>query len=496
MSKPIHAVSAPLSGRAYRLPRPLNGRILPKTDAVLSVSRLLSRARARLEVLAGRGTPASETMRQTLAFYRMVLDDPELRKGMEERIREGHSDPRDAMEAYFDDFIRGLGERGAYWADRRFDLYDLRVLIRESADGLPTPDASPWSEGTVVLADVLRTTDLLGLDFSRLRAVIAGFGGANSHAAIILKSAGIPLFLLERKLESAEDGDLIRVESDSGILRRNGRFWMRLPRVGTAPERAVFPNFEEVAVFPCLNMPEDGLTVSAEKLGGIGLVRTEIAVLAEKRFFTREEMIDRYLPLLEHFAGKPVFFRLWDFEPDKPAPEMTETKTGTAFLLAHPDRAMPQIEALVALSRSHPLGITLPMVREPGEIAIVRKWVEQALAGEDRPGPRIGAMVETLAYADHPEGFGAVDYLILGSNDLLAELFGRERQEDGFRPEWFRSPEFLRTAGRIAKAAETAGIPLFLCGEAANDPATVGALAEAGIRNFCPNPSSLGIFCR
>lgn len=496
MSAPIQTVSAPLTGRALRFPRPETRRILPKTDAVLSVSRLLARARTRLEAMAAMAGNAEGPLAETLAFYRLVLNDPELRKGMEDRLHDRQADPVRAMEAYFDDYTRGLEEKGAYWADRRFDLEDLRGLLRDAADGLPAPETSPLREGTVVLADFLRTTDLLGLDFSLLRAVVAGFGGANSHAAIILKSAGVPLFLLDRELKPAADGDLIRVEPDMGLLRRNGRFWMRLPRAIANPDPSPAPLAETVCVYPCLNLPEDGLALRPGELGGVGLVRTEIAVLTEKRFFSREELENRYLPLLEHFAGKPVFFRLWDFEPDKPAPGNPGTETGTAFLLAHPDLALPQIEALVGLSRNHPVGITLPMVRDPGEIAAVREWVKSLHMEKEFPGPKIGAMVETLAYADHPEGFGDVDYLILGSNDLVAELFGRQREESGFAAEWFRSPAFLRTAARIAEKAETAGIPLFLCGEAANDPATVSALAETGIRNFCPGPSCLGIFLR
>ncbi len=495
MSEPIRSASAPLLGRAYRFPRPETRRIPPKTDAVLSVSRLLSVARNRLESLAAKAGTAEGPLGETLAFYRMALNDPELRRGMEDRLRDGGMDPRGAMETYFDDYTRGLEEKGGYWADRRFDLEDLRHLLRDVADGLPADGPSPLREGTVVLADFLRTTDLLGLDFSLLRAVVAGFGGANSHAAIILKSAGIPLFLLERPLKPVADGDLIRVEPDSGILRRNGRFWMHLPRTGTVslPSAAVS---EAICVFPCLNRPEEGLSLDPGELGGVGLVRTEIAVLTEKRFFPREELKARYLPLLEHFAGKPVFFRLWDFEADKPAPGNPGNETGTAFLLAHPDLAFPQIEALVALSREHPLGITLPMVREPGEITAIREWMKPLMSDIPASALKIGAMVETLAYADHPEGFGVVDYLILGSNDLVAELFHREREESGFRAEWFRSPAFLRIAAGIAKKAETAGIPLFLCGEAANDPATVCALAEAGIRNICPGPSCLPIFRR
>lgn len=495
MSAPATARLAPISGRAFLFPRPEIHRILPQTDAVLSVRGMLSRARIRLDALATKAEPATGPMAETLAFYRMFLKDPELRKALEARVREDRIDPREALEIHFSDYIRALSEKGGYWAERRFDLEDLRNLIRDSAEGLSARDDSPWTEGTVVLTDFLRPTDLLGLDFSLLRAVVAGFGGANSHAAIILKSAGIPLFLLERELGPVCEGDLIRVEPGSGLIRRKGRFWMRLSGNPAVTGEIISGKAAEFGVFPCLNLPEEALSLSLERMDGIGLVRTEIPVLAEKRFFSREELELRYFPLLEHMGGKRVYFRLWDFASDKPAPGIPGKETGTAFLLAHPDLAIPQIEALLTLSMNHPLGITLPRVRDSKEIAAVRGWMKESLS-ESATVPPLGAMVETLSYANSPEGFGEVDYLIIGANDLLAEILGRPREARGFRPEWFRDPEFLRIVGRIVEKARAAGLPLFLCGEAANDPLAVSALADQGILNFCPGVSCLEIFRR
>jgi phosphotransferase system enzyme I (PtsP) len=91
------------------------------------------------------------------------------------------------------------------------------------------------------------------------------------------------------------------------------------------------------------------------------------------------------------------------------------------------------------------------------------------------------------------ELFSVVDFASVGSNDLMQFVMatdrGNSRLAGRFDP---MNPAFLRALRMIARAAETAGKPLTLCGEMAGRPLDAIALAAIGFRSLSMASAAIG----
>jgi phosphotransferase system enzyme I (PtsP) len=89
-----------------------------------------------------------------------------------------------------------------------------------------------------------------------------------------------------------------------------------------------------------------------------------------------------------------------------------------------------------------------------------------------RPAPErlsVGAMLEVPSLLwQLPALLKAVDFLSVGSNDLLQFLFAADRGSPGLAGRYdFLSPPVLDLLEAVIRAAGAANVPLSLCGEAA-----------------------------
>ena len=88
---------------------------------------------------------------------------------------------------------------------------------------------------------------------------------------------------------------------------------------------------------------------------------------------------------------------------------------------------------------------------------------------------------------------GRVDFMSVGSNDLLQYLFAADRDnkrvQDRFDP---LSAPALRALKLIADKANNAGKPVTVCGEIGGRPLEALALIALGYRGLSMSPSAIG----
>jgi phosphotransferase system, enzyme I, PtsP len=170
---------------------------------------------------------------------------------------------------------------------------------------------------------------------------------------------------------------------------------------------------------------------------------------------------------------------------------------GVRFLVDHPTIAIAQIKALLRVSVKSPIGITIPMVENSRDIDQVRELILQAEDELRTENPdwtfdyQFGAMIETIAITHNIRKLTRLDYLQIGSNDLLSRLLEVRRDSLDFSTELFYDPLFLRMMKRIVDDANQIKIPLYLCGEAANQQNVVLMMIAIGIQRFCPSPQKI-----
>ncbi|MEX2034310.1 MAG: putative PEP-binding protein, partial [Xanthobacteraceae bacterium] len=242
--------------------------------------------------------------------------------------------------------------------------------------------------------------------------------------------------------------------------------------------------------------------------GGIGLFRTELQFMIATAMPRISEQLSLYRAVLDAAGDKPVTFRTLDIGGDKVLPYMRAEPEENPALgwrairlgLDRPGLMRSQVRALLQAAAGRELKVMFPMVATCAEFDEGKALIERELTALRRRRHKLPDRVEVGAMVEVPsllfqlnELIPRVDFLSVGSNDLVQFLFaadrGNRRVADRFDP---ISAPILRALMIIVDSARAAGKPVALCGELASMP--IGALALVGL-GYCAlslAPSALG----
>ena len=240
---------------------------------------------------------------------------------------------------------------------------------------------------------------------------------------------------------------------------------------------------------------------------GIGLYRTEFAFSIRPRFPTEEEQYEFLARAAERFHPREVVFRLLDLGGDKvlpyfplpPSRNPSLAQRGVRLLLRHLDVLKPQLRAFLRVSAEHPVAILLPVVAGVEDVRQAREVVRQvqaelAAAGERfNPEVPVGAMIEVPSAALTARTLAKeVDFLSLGTNDLVQYVLAADREDDSF-PSSYQPlhPGVLGLIHSVAEAARKADCELTMCGEMGGDPRHTALLLGLGLSKFSVAPGEM-----
>jgi phosphotransferase system enzyme I (PtsP) len=256
-----------------------------------------------------------------------------------------------------------------------------------------------------------------------------------------------------------------------------------------------------------------GLLVDLPHIGetgadGIGLFRTELQFMVAATLPRASEQAHFYRAVLQAAGGKPVTFRTLDVGGDKVLPYMRNVEEQNPALgwrairlsLDRPALLRSQLRALLEASAGRELRVMFPMVAAVGEFDEARALLEKELTHlrrhkHDLPEViQVGAMVEvpSLLFA-LDDILPRVDFLSVGSNDLVQFLFAADRSNahvsNRFDP---ISAPVLRALKQIIEKGREYNKPIALCGELASRPLEALALIAAGYRTLSLSPAAIG----
>ena len=158
------------------------------------------------------------------------------------------------------------------------------------------------------------------------------------------------------------------------------------------------------------------------------------------------------------------------------------------------------MRALLRAAGGRELRLMFPMIAMVEEFDKAKALVEVELTHLRRHGHtlpervQIGTMLEVPSLLFQlDELLERVDFLSVGSNDLMQFLYaadrGNTRVSDRFDP---LSAPVLRALKDVADKARQHGKPVALCGELASQPIGALALAIIGYRSLSLSPSAVG----
>jgi phosphotransferase system enzyme I (PtsP) len=450
--------------------------------------------------------PAGDAPREILEAYRLVAADAGWMRRVSEAIRGGLSaeaavhrvggELRDRMRRITDPYLR----------ERLADLEDLGRRLLAALTGDAPPANVP--QGAILIARRLGPAELLEWHARGIGGVVIEEGSAAGHAAILARALDLPVLGGARGiLDSANDGDDIILDADeSQVILRPEQDVRQVYQHALEARSARVAGYAALRDRPSLTrdgvpvklMLNVGLVLELAQLDrtgaeGIGLFRTEIAMLARGAIVDAREQAEVYARVLDAACGRPVMFRTLDLGGDKllpgsPPPEEENPAMGWRSLrigLDRPALLRRQLRALLLAAGGRPLSVMFPMVATVAEFRAASALL-RAEAAKVRPGPEkleIGTMLEVPALLwQLPELLRETDFVSVGTNDLMQFLFAADRGSPALAGRYdLLSPPVLDLLEHLQRLAAAAGVPVSVCGETASRPLEAMTLAALGI---------------
>jgi phosphotransferase system, enzyme I, PtsP len=241
---------------------------------------------------------------------------------------------------------------------------------------------------------------------------------------------------------------------------------------------------------------------------GVGLFRTEILFMVAPSMPRAEAQEALYRAILQSAGGKPVTFRTLDIGGDKILPYMRKVEEENPALgwrairigLDRPALLKAQLRAILKACAGRTARIMLPMVATVEEYTQAKAMLDRErayLTKHGHQGPRdvkLGVMLEVPSLLfDLDNVLKHVDFLSIGSNDLMQFMFAVDRDNRRVSTRFDTlNPSMMRALRRVAKKANAVGKPATVCGEMGGRPLEAMALLAMGFRSLSMSPASVG----
>jgi phosphotransferase system enzyme I (PtsP) len=393
-----------------------------------------------------------------------------------------------------------------YLRERLADLEDMAARLLASLDG--AQEQAPIAPGSILLARRLGPAELLDWHARGIAGVVIEEGSPSGHAAILARALGIPALGGARGVvESADPGDEIVLDSDEGQVFLRPEQELKFGYISVIDARtarqagwaalrdkpAVTRDGTAVRLMLNVGLAMELGQLAATGAEGIGLFRTEIAMLARGAVVDTPEQAAVYGRVFDAAGDRPVMFRTLDLGGDKllpgsPAPEEENPAMGWRSLrigLDRPALLRRQLRALLLAASGRPLSVMFPMVATVAEFRAAKALL-LAEAARVRPQPSrlsVGTMLEIPALMwQLPALLRETDFISVGTNDLMQFLFAADRSAPQLAGRYdLLSPPVLDLFADLVAQADKAGVPVSVCGEAAGRPLEAMTLVGLGI---------------
>lgn len=466
---------------------------------------------------------ATGEQRAVIEAYRMIARDTGWLKRIYAAIDTGLSAEAAVRRVQEHTRMRMSHINEPYLRERLLDLDDLadRLLLHLTGEATST-SARALPEKFILVARNLGPAELLEYDRHKLAGVLLEEGSAYAHVTILARALAVPVLARVRDaLDWIESGDLIALDAENGqaflrpsedveqafrdsiaLREEQLRALVRMRDVPTVTADGVHIELNLNAAFDM-----DLAHLDSTGTAGVGLFRTELNFMVRDRFPDVDTQVEFYRRVISAARGRPVRFRTIDVGSDKLLPYWRlgveeNPAMGWRAVRLTLDRPMIlrwQLRALIRAAQGKRLDVMFPMIAQVAELDAVKRLLALELErarvhGEPLPSPlRIGAMIEVPAlFWQMPALLTRVDFLSIGSNDLLQFFFACDRGNPELTHRYdVLSPPVLSFLRDLAERSRDAGVELSICGEMAGRPLEAMALMGLGIRSLSMMPGDV-----
>ncbi|MCZ4282156.1 phosphoenolpyruvate--protein phosphotransferase [Kiloniella laminariae] len=467
------------------------------------------------EMLTRTEIAALGEQREVLETYRMFAEDRGWVGKITEAIRVGGMTAEAAVQKIQNETRSRMGKiSDPYLRERLADLDDLANRLLHHLLGLG--DEKPeLPDEFILLARTLGPAELLDYDWDRLKGVILEEGSPTAHVALVAQALELPILGRCRDvLSRIREGDTLVLDATNDqVFVRPKEDVLKTLRLNVKDKKV---RWEEItAARDVASVSLDGHRISlnvnvgllidlphmhAAGADGVGLYRTEVPFMVRQSFPGVADQADLYRKVIDRSEGKPVVFRTLDVGGDKVLPYWSTVAEENPAMgwrairigLDRPALLRQQLRALIRACEGRDLNVMFPMIAETAEFLAAKALLDRELERETSIGGilpkkiRVGAMLEVPALVwQLPSLCREVDFLSVGSNDLLQFVFATDRGNTRLARRYDAlNPGVLKLLRTIADSTAAAGVDLSLCGDMAAQPLEAMALIGCGFRSL------------
>ncbi|MDI1435045.1 phosphoenolpyruvate--protein phosphotransferase [Polyangium sorediatum] len=455
-------------------------------------------------------------------LHATLLRDPVILQAARELITNQHQHAAAAFHEGIERAALALANADdPYMRARIADLRDVELAVLRALGAAPAA-VLPEGPPALLLADELLPSEAARLDPTRVLGVVDLRGGPTSHAAILLRGAGIPAVFGAASMLKNLPASPARL----GLDGSTGEVWVDPPPDLTADlerrraeERAArrsvaalqgkvpLPSGPTVELWANAASALEARAAKEAGAFGIGLLRTEMFFLDRGDAPGEDEQADLYAEVLAAFPGAPVVIRTLDAGGDKRLPWLHVPPEENPYLglrgirlsLDRPDLLETQLRAILRAGRGRDVRLMIPMVSTATEIEATKAALARAARTLDAAGKPylwpvpLGIMVEVPAAALLADRLAPhVDFFSIGTNDLTQYTLAAERGHPRLAALADAGhPAVLDLVDRVSKAGLAAGRAVSVCGEAAADPKLAATFVGLGITRLSMGPAAI-----
>ena len=461
---------------------------------------------------------------QILKAHEMMLDDKPVMERIEDRIEHDLMNAEWAVSAELEDLVaRFAGIGDPYLQARSEDIRDLAFCVLEvlSRGKALSPENAADGSPQIMVTQNLYPSLAIKAHNQHVAGFVTESVAISSHAAILLKGLGIPVVgAVENLSQSVHPGEEVVVDGINGlvVIRPNAKTLEKYRRM--IEDLVYHPSVDQihpqitktcdgtpVTLMANIEHPNQVSLVLQKKMGGIGLFRTEFFALEQGSIPSEDKQYHIYRAIIDRLKGKTVVIRTLDIGADKRTPGLHRCAGSNPalgvrgirrHLLREPEELCVQFRAILRASVDASVCILLPMITDVGDVRKAREYLTackeeltaRGLSFNDEV--KLGAMIEIPSAAILAfEILQEVDFISIGTNDLLQYLTGADRDNpDVLRYYDPQNVAFRWLLAHILEGARKLGREkdVTICGEIAANPQIVPLLLKMGFRCFSIPP--------
>ncbi len=414
----------------------------------------------------------------------------------------------DRYRAIADDHIR----------EKSADLKDVTERILDALSG--NGSSMPMPDDPIIVANEIRPSTMLEFLRRRPVALITEQGGWTSHVFIMAREMGIPAVAGVRNiLRRIKTGDVVGVDALDGeiILHPTENSQHRLAgklrsnndsthRIGDSVGSVSTLDGDVIRIAANVDKPD--ACKHAVEIGthGIGLLRSEYLFDHLNALPDEDTQTAAYREVASIAGPAGIRIRTFDIGIEQTSPRLNIRERNPALglrairlSLVQERQFRVQVRSILKAATNANVSIVLPLVSGVEDIkrslAIMKnEWTKLEEQGVPCGQPQLGAMIELpSAVLSINEILRYVDFVCLGTNDLVQYLVGVDRDNESVA-DWYQTlhPAVIRSVRTVLSAAEAANVSAVMCGEMAGSPFYTPLLLGLGAREFSMNVHSIG----